>query len=177
MFLLLLHKRCDPLKADLVANKLAQCKHKSSMRGPLGRWKGRVNLLSTSLDDFDLILGNEFFVKATVMVLPHLNGLLFMDETQPCFVRGMSKVPKRGKSSREGKLSTMQMEKGLEVSQKTYATALMGSKSYCVPTIVTQEVSPTRGRRSGQQASTVQAQEFHEGTSRQMERLCLEWES
>ena len=95
----------------------------------ISEWKGTVNMLSTPLDDFDLILGNEFFVKAKVMVLPHLNGLLFMNETQPCFVRGLSKVPKIGKSFRENRFFVIQVEKGLEVSQKTYAETLMGTKS------------------------------------------------
>ena len=62
----------------------------------ISEWKGTVNMLSTPLDDFDLILGNEFYMKAKVMVLSHLNGLFFEDETQPCFVWGLRKVPKRG---------------------------------------------------------------------------------
>ena len=90
-----------------------------------------VNLLNTPLDDFDLILGNEFFVKAKVMVLPHLNEVFFMDETQPCFVKGLSKVPKKSKSSRESRLSVIQVENRLEVSQKTYVDALMGTKPDC----------------------------------------------
>ena len=73
-----------------------------------------VSLLSTPLNDLNLILGNEFFMKEKVMVLSHLNGLFFMDETQPCFVWGLSKVPKKGKSSKKSKLSTIQVKKGLE---------------------------------------------------------------
>ena len=79
-------------------------------------WKGIVNLLSTRLDDFDLIFGYEFFVRAKVMVLPHLNGLFLKDETQPCFVRGLSKVLKKGKSSKESRLPIIQVEKGPKVS-------------------------------------------------------------
>ena len=52
----------------------------------MGGWKSMINLLSTPLDEFDLILGNEFFMKEKVMVLPYLNGLFFIDETQLCFV-------------------------------------------------------------------------------------------
>ena len=63
----------------------------------VGRWKGMVSLLSLPLDNSDLILRNKFFMRGKVMVFPHLNGLLFMDETQPCFVWGLRKVPKRGK--------------------------------------------------------------------------------
>lgn len=37
-------------------------------------WKGTVNILSISLDGFNLILGNELFVMAKAVLLPHLNG-------------------------------------------------------------------------------------------------------
>ena len=50
------------------------------------------------------------------MVLPHLNGLFLKDETQPCFVRGLSKVLKKGKSSKESRLPIIQVEKGPKVS-------------------------------------------------------------
>ena len=73
-----------------------------------------VSLLSTPLNDLDLILGNELFMKTKMMVLSHLNGLFFMDETQPCIVWGLSKVPKKGRSSKKSKLSTIQVKKGLE---------------------------------------------------------------
>ena len=109
----------------------------------MGVQKGRVNLLNTPLNDFNLILGNEFFMKEKVMVLSHLNGLFFMDETQPCFVWGLSKVPKKGKPSRERKLSTTQVQKGLEKNQRAYVATLMGSKSNYVkgiPNAVLQEV-------------------------------------
>ena len=61
----------------------------------MGYWKGTIDFLSVPLDDFVLILGNDFFQRAMVALLPHLNGLLIMDEKQPCFVSGISKSPKR----------------------------------------------------------------------------------
>ena len=61
----------------------------------MGDWKGTIDFLSVPLDDFDFILGNDFFQRAKVALLPHLNGLLIMDEKQPCFVVGISKSPKR----------------------------------------------------------------------------------
>ena len=48
------------------------------------------------MDDFDFILSNDFFQWAKVALLPHLNGLLIMDEKQPCFVVGISK-PLKGR--------------------------------------------------------------------------------
>ena len=46
----------------------------------MGDWKGTVDFLSVPLDDFDFISGNDFFQRAKVALLPHLNGLLIMDE-------------------------------------------------------------------------------------------------
>ena len=82
-----------------------------NMEIQIGDWKGTIDFLSVPLDDFDFILGNDFFQRAKVALLPHLNGLLIMDEKQPCFVAGISKPPKR--PSREKTLSTLQLEKGL----------------------------------------------------------------
>ena len=46
----------------------------------MGDWKGTIDFLCVPLDDFDFILGNDFFQRANVALLPHLNGLLVMDE-------------------------------------------------------------------------------------------------
>ena len=54
-----------------------------------------IDFLNVHLDDFDFILGNDFFQRAKVALLLHLNRLLIMDEKQPCFVAGISKQPKR----------------------------------------------------------------------------------
>ena len=58
-------------------------------------WKCTIDFLSVPLDDFYFILGNVFFQRAKVALLPHLNGLLIMDEKQPCFVADFSKPPNR----------------------------------------------------------------------------------
>ena len=46
----------------------------------MGDWKGTIDFLSVPLDDFDFILDNDFFQLVKVALLPHLNGLLIMDE-------------------------------------------------------------------------------------------------
>ena len=61
----------------------------------MGNWKGTIDFFRVPLDDFDFILGNDFFQRAKVALLPHLNGLLIMDEKQPCFVVDINKPPKR----------------------------------------------------------------------------------
>ena len=92
----------------------------------LGDWKGMVDFLTVPLDDFDFILGNDFFQRAKVALLSHLNGLLIMDEKQPCFVADISKPPKR--PSGEKTLSALQLEKGLRKGEHTYVAAMIEIK-------------------------------------------------
>ena len=92
----------------------------------LRNWKGIVNFLSVPLDDFDFILGNDFFQRAKVAFLPHLNGIFIMDETRTCYVHGINKQPK--KSSKKRIISTLQVEKGLRNGQLTYNIALIEIK-------------------------------------------------
>ena len=82
--------------------------------------------LSVPLDDFDFIVGNDFFQRAKVDLLPHLNGLLIMDEKQPCFVPSINKPPKR--PSGEKTLSALQLEKGLRKGEQTYVAAIIEIK-------------------------------------------------
>ena len=92
----------------------------------MGDWKGIIDFLSFPLDDFDFILGNDFFQRAKVALLPHLNRLLIMDEKQPCFMASINKPPKR--PSREKTLSALQPEKGLRKGEQTYVTAMIEIK-------------------------------------------------
>ena len=92
----------------------------------IGDWKGTIDFLSVPLDDFDFILGNDFFQRAKVALLPHLNGLLIMDKKKPCFVVGISNSPKT--PSREKTLSALQLEKGLRKGEHTYVMALIEIK-------------------------------------------------
>ncbi|KAL6319597.1 hypothetical protein AAG906_020674 [Vitis piasezkii] len=48
---------------------------------------------------------NGFYQRAKVALLPHLNGMLIMDKTQPCYVQGLNKPPK--KPSKEETISTL----------------------------------------------------------------------
>ena len=38
------------------------------------------------MDDFDVILGDEFFVVAKAALLPFIGEMLIFDEKQPCYV-------------------------------------------------------------------------------------------
>ena len=52
----------------------------------VGDWIGTCSLLCMPLDDFDLILGVDFLLKAKMALIPHLGGLMVLEESQPCFV-------------------------------------------------------------------------------------------
>ncbi|RVW70978.1 putative disease resistance RPP13-like protein 1 [Vitis vinifera] len=55
----------------------------------IGDWKGTCNLLCVPLDDFDLILGVDFLLRANVALIPHLGGLMVLEEKQPCFAKAL----------------------------------------------------------------------------------------
>ena len=46
----------------------------------VGEWTGKVNFLIMKFDDFDVILGDEFFVAAKVALLPFIGMMLIFDE-------------------------------------------------------------------------------------------------
>ena len=89
----------------------------------VGKWKGKCTLLCVPLDDFDLILGVDFFLKAKVALLPHLRGLRLLKESMPCFMQMVQEGNGR-KSQQPELLSAIQLKKGLE----TYVVALVEIK-------------------------------------------------
>ena len=89
----------------------------------VGEWKGKINLLCVPLDDFNLILGIDFFLKSKAALIPHLGGLMILEEKQPCFVPAV-----KGKAEKHGKaemMSALQLKKGLRRGQETYLAALV----------------------------------------------------
>ena len=92
----------------------------------VGDWKGTCNLLCVPLDDFDLIIGVDFLLKAKVALIPHFGGLVVLKERQPCFVQAL-RANDGGKVQPE-MLSTIQLKKGLKQGQDTYITALIKIK-------------------------------------------------
>ena len=89
----------------------------------VGEWKGKINLLCVPLDDFNLILGIDFFLNSKATLIPHLGGLTILEEKQPCFVPAV-----KGKAEKHGKaemVSALQLKKGLRRGQETYLTALV----------------------------------------------------
>ncbi|KAJ8615365.1 hypothetical protein MRB53_034737 [Persea americana] len=81
----------------------------------LGQWSGLCKFMVVPLDDFEVILGNDFFVKAKVAIMSHLGGIFLGDEHYPCF------VPKIKEPESVQILSALQIKDGL---QKGYLTIL-----------------------------------------------------
>ncbi|KAH7838095.1 hypothetical protein Vadar_022023 [Vaccinium darrowii] len=69
------------------------------------------------LDDFELILGNEFFLVAKMAVMPYLGGILIANEKQPCFVPRNVK-DKRIKEGTSCWISAIQVQKGLKKGKR-----------------------------------------------------------
>lgn len=88
----------------------------------VGEWKGQIDFLVVPLDDFDIILGNEFFVQAKVGPFPFLRGLLVMDKKKPCFVPSSSRMQAREKGREH--LSAIRLKDGLKKGELTYLAAL-----------------------------------------------------
>ncbi|KAL6350235.1 hypothetical protein AAG906_004180 [Vitis piasezkii] len=55
----------------------------------VGDWKGMFNLLCVPLDDFNLILGVDFLLKAKVALIPHLGGFVVLEEKKPYLVQAL----------------------------------------------------------------------------------------
>ena len=78
--------------------------------------------MAIPLDDFDLILGIEFLVKAKAFVTPHLRGMMIGDEQTPYFVSTIKK--KKELDLQSGK----QFKAGLKKREQTYVAALIEIK-------------------------------------------------
>ena len=50
------------------------------VRFKVGKWTGKVNFLIMKLDDFDVILSDEFFVAAKAALLPFAGVMPIFDE-------------------------------------------------------------------------------------------------
>ncbi|XP_075670750.1 uncharacterized protein LOC142640510 [Castanea sativa] len=92
-------------------------------------WTRKVNFLVIELDDFDVILGNEFLVSAKAALLPFIGVLLILDEKQSCYVP-VRRGARNSKSSKgkEPMVSAMQVEHGLKKGEMTYLASLIKVK-------------------------------------------------
>ena len=79
------------------------------------------------LDDFDVILGNDFLVQVKGSIHPHLGSMFIADEKEPCSVKSISERSGKGKA-KGGLLSALQVEAGLKRGEMTYLAALVEIK-------------------------------------------------
>ncbi|KAL0339422.1 UNVERIFIED_CONTAM: hypothetical protein Sangu_1464300 [Sesamum angustifolium] len=54
----------------------------------VGSWSGQCKFVTVGLDDFDVILGIDFFVNANVIILPRMCGIFISGGDKPSFVKG-----------------------------------------------------------------------------------------
>ncbi|KAI9193973.1 hypothetical protein LWI28_001930 [Acer negundo] len=66
-------------------------------------WHGTCMVNVVRLDDFELILGNEFFMKANVSLMPYLRGILIGDCENPCFIQVDGSLNKQEKEAYSAK--------------------------------------------------------------------------
>ena len=89
----------------------------------VGEWNGKCNLLCVPLDDFNLILVIDFSLKFKDALIPHLDGLMILEEKQPCFVNAV-----KGEGKKHGKakmVMALQLKKELKQGQETYLATLV----------------------------------------------------
>jgi hypothetical protein len=61
----------------------------SDVRLKVGNWEGECSLMVMPLDEYDMILGIDFFLKAKAELVPYLEGMFIRDEESPCFVKAL----------------------------------------------------------------------------------------
>ena len=65
----------------------------------------------------------DFFLKSKAALIPHLGGLMILEEKKSCFVPVV-----KGKGEKHGKaemVSALQLKKGLKRGQETYLAVLV----------------------------------------------------
>lgn len=113
---LVLEKDASRIKA---VNSEAQPIHGVAKGVPikLGSYEGRQNFTAVPMDDFQAILGLEFFRETRTAVMPYSDALCMMGE-KAHLIQAMSKPVG------EKLLSAIQLKNGLKRGEMTYAVAL-----------------------------------------------------
>jgi hypothetical protein len=94
----------------------------------VGDWEGECDLMVIPLDDYDMILGMDFFLKAKVAVIPYLSGIFIHDEKSPCFVKAMFAGRLLDCKQKQKVLSAQQLKAGMKRGEQTLVAALVEIK-------------------------------------------------
>ncbi|XP_070002719.1 uncharacterized protein [Nicotiana sylvestris] len=86
----------------------------------LGTWKETTNFTVTSIDIFDIILGQEFFRHCHILIDPYLQCLLVM-EREGAFMVPTVTMPHE---QIQAQLSAMQVVKGIKKGEPTFVATI-----------------------------------------------------
>ncbi|KAG6478500.1 hypothetical protein ZIOFF_061943 [Zingiber officinale] len=94
----------------------------------VGTQVGKANMMVIPLEDFQIILGMDFLRKTKTVPMPHLDGVMAMQESNPCFVSAMHPYGKDQNKGKTNIISAISLEKGLRRGETTYLAALIDAK-------------------------------------------------
>ncbi|KAL0438817.1 UNVERIFIED_CONTAM: hypothetical protein Slati_2364700 [Sesamum latifolium] len=123
-----------------------------------GSWSGQYDFMAVRLDDFDVILGIDFFIVANVMILPKLGGIFISGGNKSAFMRGEEDVGGDGQKMAKAQ---QDCEAGPELF--TYADVLKhereceGKHSVNVRGEKRALVQSTSGKKEGKTAASTRA--------------------
>lgn len=70
----------------------------------VGKWIRKVNFLIMQLDDFDVILADEFLMALRAALLPFIGVMLIFNEKQPCYVPARLRIENNRSSKGNGQM-------------------------------------------------------------------------
>ncbi|KAG6522526.1 hypothetical protein ZIOFF_019666 [Zingiber officinale] len=94
----------------------------------VGTQMGKANMMVIPLEDFQIILGMDFLRKTKTLPMPHLDGVMVMQESNPCFVSAVHPYEKGKNKGKTNIISAISLEKGLRRGETTYLAALIDAK-------------------------------------------------
>ncbi|XP_012851858.1 PREDICTED: uncharacterized protein LOC105971552 isoform X2 [Erythranthe guttata] len=124
---LTLSKHASQVKA--VNSEAGPVKGRTDVDLVIGSWKGQCGLTAVPLDDFDVILGQEFLLAAKAAVIPFLGGLMIMDEERPCFVECLYVTKAKAGKKPVARLAAVQLEAESNDEESSSLIAVVGTKT------------------------------------------------
>lgn len=85
----------------------------------IGSWNGKIDLIVANIDDFKIVIGNDWLLANRVALFPFMQSLGIMGDV-PCFVPATLQESDKGPKL----LSAMQLKKGLRRKEETYLATI-----------------------------------------------------